>query len=156
MLRNGSLLVQAKDVHQADLYVRIIAFSPEVNVDISEHKSLNKTRGVIRCKELIIGVSDEEFLSEMQDQHVTEIYRLKRKENGKELELGTYFITFSTSTMPEFIDVGYFRVRVSIYTPPPMRCWNCLQFNHTKTHCKSGTRICGNCGDAFHLGENQI
>ncbi len=32
MLRNGSLLVQAKDVFQADKYIKIIAFSADVNV----------------------------------------------------------------------------------------------------------------------------
>ncbi len=92
----------------------------------------------------------------MKDQNITEIYRLKKKENGLESELGTYFITFTTTTVPDYIDIGYLRVRVSIYTPPPMRCWNCLQFNHTKSHCKSLTRICGNCGDSFHLAEKEI
>jgi hypothetical protein len=92
----------------------------------------------------------------MKDQNISEIYRLKKKENGLESELGTYFITFTTTTVPDYIDIGYLRVRVSIYTPPPMRCWNCLQFNHTKSHCKSQTRICGNCGDSFHLAEKEI
>ncbi len=98
MLRSGELLV-AKDAFQAQQYVKIIAFNSQTNVNIYEHTKLNKTRGVIRCRELI-GVSDDEFLEEMKDQHASEIYRLKRKENGKETELGTYFVTFSTTNLP--------------------------------------------------------
>lgn len=154
LLRDGNLLVLAKDMYQAQKYIQLIAFNSDVNVEISEHSKFNKVRGVIRCRELI-GVSDDEFLSEMKDQFVTEIYRLKKKENDKEIELGTYFISFSTTRLPEYLDIGYLKVRVSPYTPNPMRCWNCLQFNHLKTSCKAKARICGNCGDEFHLIENE-
>lgn len=152
LLRNGTLLIVTKDLKQAQSFIQIKSMSPEINVEITEHAHLNKSRGVIKCRELI-GVSDEEIIQEMSDQFVSEIFRLRRKIDGS--EIGVYFFTFSTTDLPTHVNVGYLRVRVETYIPNPMRCWQCLKFNHTKTSCTAKSRVCGNCSEEYHLTEEE-
>jgi hypothetical protein len=101
---------------------------------------------------MLAGVSDEEFLEEMKDQHVTGIQRMKKKMNGIEKETGLYFLTFGTCDPPEFVTICYERLEVRKFTPSPYRCWNCLKFNHSKNSCSAEKR-CANCGQNYHLTE---
>lgn len=152
-LRSGDLLIQTQDAKQANKLVKLIALNSEVKVDISEHERLNKVRGVIRCRELI-GISNDEILFEMQDQYISEIRRLTRKENGVEIEIGTYFLTFSTTTLPDYVNIGFIRCSVKPYIPSPLRCFNCLKLNHSKENCRNSSRLCSNCGDSYHIDDD--
>lgn len=154
LLRDGTLLMKTSDAKQANKLVKLTAFNSDIKVEVIEHQWLNKIRGVIKCRELI-GVSDDEVLYEMKNQYVTEIYRLKKKLDRDETEeIGTYFLTFSTSQLPDYVNIGYIRCRVYPYIPNPMRCVNCLQFNHKKDKCENPT-MCANCGDQYHLADEK-
>jgi hypothetical protein len=131
-LRDGSILIKTKNLKQAERLVRLIALSPEVHVEIIEHPRLNFSKGVIRTN-LLKSVSDAEFLTEMKDQNVFAIHRIKRKMNVTEVETGTYFLTFSSCEPPKSINICYEMIEIREFTPSPMRCWNFLAFNHTKS-----------------------
>jgi hypothetical protein len=150
-LRNGTVLIKTVNLKQAMQLVKLTGLSPIYQVEVSEHNRLNSSKGVIRTR-MLSSVSDEEFLSEMKSQNIIGIYRVKRKIDNVEKETGVYFLTFATCEPPETINMCYESVRVTPYVIPPMRCWNCLKFNHTKNFC-SERKNCANCGQEFHLTE---
>jgi hypothetical protein len=86
----------------------------------------------------------------MKDQNVVGIKRFKRKIYQKEEDTGLYMLTFSTTTKPKEVKVGYFVYEVRHYVPPPLRCFNCLRFNHLTEKCKKN-KVCVRCGEDFHL-----
>jgi hypothetical protein len=143
-LRDGTVLIKTKNLKQAKNLVRLTGLPTGATVEILEHPRLNFSKGVIRTN-LLRSVNDEDFLAEMKEQNIAAIQRIKKKLNNKEVETGTYFLTFSTCEMPKSIRMCYELLEVREFTPNPMRCWNCLSFNHTKKIC-TGKKICSNCG----------
>lgn len=112
-------------------------------VQVTRHKSLNSCKGVIRCPDLQ-GMTELGIKTELQDQGVTDVYRVSISKEGKKIPTNTYFLTFCLSSLPEFIKVGYVRVRVSLFTPKPLRCFNCQRFGHGARFCK-GQKCCHIC-----------
>ena len=53
---------------------------------------------------------------------------------------------------PKEITVGYLKVKVALFVPNPMRCFNCNKFGHTSQHCKVAAK-CTGCGKDKHEGQ---
>ena len=102
---------------------------------VSIHKALNLSRGVIRCRELS-GMSEKEIKTELQEQGVVEVHKVTVKRDTEKVPTGTLFLTFSTPEMPKDITVGYLKVKVALFVPNPMRCFDCNKFGHTSQRCK--------------------
>ena len=118
-------------------------------VQVTPHRTMNTSKGVIRCKELV-NCTKEEILSELQDQSVKDIYNISVKtDSGNRRNTNTFIVTFSTATTPKYLKIGYIRVPVSIYIPNPLRCFKCQRFGHGSRTCKGDTR-CANCGQVGH------
>ena len=54
--------------------------------------------------------------------------------------------------MPDHVYLGWKRFRVSLYVPPPLRCYNCQKFGHKAIHCRSKTK-CPTCSGNHSHGE---
>ena len=63
----------------------------------------------------------------------------------------TLFLTFSSPELPKEITVGYLKVKVALFVPNPMRCFNCNKFGHTSQRCKVAVKCMG-CGKDKHEG----
>ena len=63
----------------------------------------------------------------------------------------TLFLTFNTPDLPKEITVGYRKVKVALFVPNPMRCFNCNKFGHTSQRCKVDAK-CTGCGKDKHEG----
>lgn len=151
-ISDGTILIQTFTAKQASTLVTLERFDSNTNVTIEEHERLNQSKGFIICDEFKI-LTDDEILIELANQNVVAIKRNKRKNfNDVEIETGSYVLTFSSSSPPEFINVGYLRVHVRDFIPPPLRCFICLKFGHHKSKCEKEQVIkkCFNCGDDFH------
>ena len=89
---------------------------------------------------------------------VVEVHRVTRKRDTEKVPTNTLFLTFSTPDLPKEIMVGYLKVKVALFVPNPMHCFNCNKFGHTSQRCKvavkcpgcvkdkhEGTKLCSNC-----------
>lgn len=153
-LRNGTVLIQTKDTKQAEKIIKIINLNDNISVSVEEHNSLNEAKGIIYCPELQY-ISDEEFLSEMENQNVVELRRFKKKDGDNVRETGLYCLKFSLSKIPNEVYIGYQKYYVRQFIPLPLRCMNCLNFNHIAEKCKK-EKMCNNCGEVYHLkNENE-
>ena len=145
--RNETLLVEIDRKCYSDNLLKAKLFAGLV-VTITPHKSLNTKKGVIRCSDLA-GCSEEEIQSELASQGVTEVRRIKVRREGELKSTNTLILTFNKSALPTDIKVGFLNVKVDLYIPNPLRCFQCQGFGHGKDKC-SKEKICAKCGTAGH------
>ena len=104
-LRVGSFLVERSRKTQAENLLKIVNFVDRP-VHVSVHKTLNSSRGVIRCRELF-DMSEIDIRDELKTQGVVEVYRVTVKKEGKVIPTNTLFLTFNRPDVPKEILVGY-------------------------------------------------
>lgn len=150
--RLGALLIKTKTKLQALKLLKLTIFH-DFPVSVTEHKTLNFSKGVIYSNELR-NIDNEEIIKELKPQNVTEIRKITKMENNTPKETGLIIITFASLSLPETINVGYERINVRPYIPLPLRCRNCLRLGHPTTYCKS-PKSCINCSAEQHTAENE-
>ena len=150
-MKSGALLVEATRASQA----RQILATTELSglpVTASPHRTLNSSKGVIKDyhKDLFY-MTNEEIMKELSDQGVTDVSRFLLKKDGENIKTNTLFVTFDTPTPPKELKIGYYIVKVQLYIPNPLRCFNCQKFGHSKKFCKHPL-ACWKCGTEGHDG----
>ncbi|XP_049311726.1 uncharacterized protein LOC125778411 [Bactrocera dorsalis] len=91
---------------QAEKLVKLVSLSPTIHIEISEHTSLNSTKGVIYSNDLR-GIKEEEILDELKTQNVSEVKKILKKENNDSLkETGLIILTFSSISLPTEMSIG--------------------------------------------------
>ncbi|GBL84936.1 hypothetical protein AVEN_153463-1 [Araneus ventricosus] len=146
-LRSGDLLVEVHSRKQSEQIVKLKAFS-NIPITVSPHASLNSSKGVITCGELL-NVTTEEILKELQGQGVSHVRRISIRRDGQLLNTKHLILTFDTAKLLENIKAGYLRLSVRTYIPNPLRCFKCQRFGHSKTSCR-GTLTCARCVEVGH------
>ena len=128
-LRDGSFLIECdkRTMAQNLLWTNRFIDRP---VKVSIHKTLNSSRGVIRCRDLA-DMSEVEIQDELKDQGVVGVNRVTLKKEGKVIPTNTLFLTFGSPELPKEITVGYLKVKVALFVPNPMCCFSCNKFGHT-------------------------
>ena len=96
-------------------------------------------------------MSEVEIRDELKDQGVTGVNRVTLKKERKVIPTNTLFLTFGSPDLPKEIAVGYLKVKVALFVPNPMRCFNCNKFGHTSQRCKVAEK-CPGCGKDKHEG----
>lgn len=147
--RNGSVLIKTKTTVQASKIIQITALNQTIKVEVSEHRVLNYTKGVIYSNELR-NIPENEILEELRSQQVSDVKKIMKKTDNYITETGLIVLTFSSLNLPTEIYVGYERIHVRPFIPLPLRCNNCMQYGHTAKYCKND-KICYNCGNKYHL-----
>lgn len=150
-LRSGEILIKTKNAVQSRKLVKLVAISNTINVEIGPHKHLNQSKGVLYCNDLR-GMPESEILLELKDQNVAEVKKILKKVNNELIETGLIILTFSTTEIPEKINIGFLKMPIRMYVPQPMRCKNCMQYNHLAKFCVN-KKMCSTCGNAYHLIE---
>ena len=149
-LRDGSFFVECGKRAQAQNLLQTNRFVDR-SVKVSVHETLNSSRGVIRCRDLA-DMSEVEIRDELKDQDVIGVNRVTLKKEGKEIPTNTlFYLTFGSPDLPKEITVGYLKVKVALFVPNPMRCFNCNKFGHTSQRCKVAEK-CPGCGKDKHEG----
>ena len=120
-LRSGDLLIEVSRRTQAENLLKTKLFV-DVPVQVTPHRSLNTSKGVIRCQD-IKNCSDEEILDGLSSQNVSQLHRISVVREGERKPTGTFILTFNTPKPPKTLKIGYMQVRVEIYIPNPVRCY---------------------------------
>ncbi|MES9881570.1 MAG: hypothetical protein ABW185_11875 [Sedimenticola sp.] len=147
MLRSGQLLVECDKKAHSDNLLRskILAHRP---IKVTPHKTLNYSKGIIRSRDLL-DCSENEILSNLSDQGVTDVRRISVTKNGTRVPTRNVILTFNTPDLPTSIKAGYLRITVEVYVPNPLRCFRCQRFGHHKDNCKTKA-VCASCGEDDH------
>ncbi|GBO15480.1 hypothetical protein AVEN_177142-1 [Araneus ventricosus] len=146
-LRSGDLLVEVQSRKQSEQIVKLKTFS-NIQITVSPHASLNSSKGVITCGELL-NVPTDEILKELQGQRVSHVRRISIRRDGQLLNTKHLILTFDSAKLPEHIKAGYMRLSVRTYIPNSLRCFKCQRFGHSKTSCR-GTLTCARCAEVGH------
>ena len=117
-LKDGSFLVECSRRAQAENLLKTATFVDRP-VHVCVHKTLNSSKGVIRCRELS-DLSEVEIKDELKAQGVVEVHRVTVKKEGKVIPTNTLFLTFNRPDMPKEIRVGYLKVKVDLLVPNPL------------------------------------
>ncbi|GBM35028.1 hypothetical protein AVEN_240383-1 [Araneus ventricosus] len=146
-LLSGDLLVEVQSRKQSEQIVKLKTFS-NILITVSPHATLNSSKGVITCGELL-NVPTEEIHKELQGQGVSHVRRISIRRDGQLLNTKHLILTFDSVQLPENIKAGYMRLSVRTYIPNPLRCFKCQRFGHSKTSCR-GTLTCACCTEVGH------
>ena len=146
-IKNDCLLVETNRGAISDKILKLTEFC-SLKVKTFPHSSLNFSKGVIRCPDLS-GLSEEEILTELTPQGVSGVRRISFSKEGKRIPTNTLVLTFNNPKLPTTIKVGYLIVKIQVYIPNPLRCFDCQKFGHHETSC-TNQMICGRCGDHAH------
>ena len=76
-------------------------------------------------------------------------FRFILKKDGESIKTNTLFVTFNTHTPPKELKIGNYILKVQMYIPNPLRCFNCQKFGHSKKFCKNRL-ACWKCGGEPH------
>lgn len=142
-LRDGSLLIQVSSAAQAERLqaLQLIGTAP---VEVSPHRTLNSSKGVVYCPELM-DLDVEEIAHEMKSQHVIEVQRINQRRDGELRPSPLHILTFNRVAPPENVFVGYIRLEVRKHVPNPLRCLRCQRYGHHQQFCKRPP-VCDRCG----------
>lgn len=147
-MRSGDLLVEVERKTQSNNLTTKLKKILDLNVACTPHRSLNSSRGVIRCIDLK-GLSDEEIIEGLKEQGITNARRIKITKEGRRIETNTIILTFNSSIIPKTIKVGYLQVNVEIYIPNPLQCYRCFRFGHDEDNCSQpGDKTCPKCAQS--------
>ncbi|GBL97236.1 hypothetical protein AVEN_84941-1 [Araneus ventricosus] len=146
-LRSGDLLIEIATRQQAQQIIHL-KYLDTIPVTVSAHATLNSSKGVISCGELL-HVPMEEVLKGFQPQGVTHVQRIKIRRNGHLIDTKHLILTFHSPKIPDSVRAGYIKLTVRPYIPNPLRCYKCQRFGHSKASCR-GTLTCARCAEAGH------
>lgn len=151
-LRDGNLLILVKSQKIADLFLSKKTLSNICPISVTLHSTLNSSKGTVYAP-CLINVSEEEILSEMQNQGVTQVYKFKKTLNEESRATGLVLFTFNRFRPPTSVNIGWYNLQVQEYFPNPMRCKNCQLLGHTAKRCNRN-KTCVNCNLPPHPDSN--
>ena len=148
-LKNKTLLVETCRKSQTESLLKVSTFFG-LRVSVSEHQSLNSSKGIIRDR-MLKGEKEEEIVDYLREQGVTACKRFKIKKDHDTVETNTLLLTFNSINVPKSLKIFYRVVPVDIYVPNPLRCFNCQRFGHHENNCPVDLgSVCANCGAGGH------
>lgn len=116
------MLVKSQKI--ADLFKSKKSLSNICPIKVSLHNALNSSKGTVYAP-CLIHVPEEEIISEMRPQGVTEVFKFKKKnQEGSQCATGVVLLTFDRFRPPSSVNIGWYNVKVREYFPNPMRCRN--------------------------------
>ena len=120
---------------------------------VKPHSSLNTSKGIVRCPALS-KVTTEHIIEFMGEQGVTDVRRITVRRDGILKPTNTFVLTFNTPILPTVVKIGFIQVKVDVYIPNPLRCYNCQVFGHHENKCGRHP-VCCNCAQPEHCASGQ-
>jgi len=149
-MQSGSLLIEVSTLAYAGLVLKLETLAG-IPVTATPHRTLNSSRGVIRCRDLR-DCDDAEVLEELGCEGVVAVKHMTMKRDGKTEPTNTFILTFNTPNLPTHVKVGYLRVQVDQFIPGPLRCFKCQHYGHGRFTCRR-PETCARCGEEGHTDQ---
>ena len=147
-LKNKTLLVETCR-SQTENLLKVTTFFG-LRVSVSQHQSLNSSKGIIRDR-MLKDEKEKEIVEYLKEQGVTACKRIRIKKDHGTVDTNTILLTFNTINVPKSLKKIYHVVPVDIYVPNPLRCFNCQRFGHHENNCPVDLgSVCANCGAGGH------
>ena len=148
-LKNGTLLVETTRKTQTEKLKKLDSFFG-VPVKVTEHKSLNTSKGIIR-NPILKSETEENILEYLKPQGVTHVKRFTIRRNQVIVNTNTLLLTFNSIVTPKTLKIFYQIIPVELYVPNPLRCFNCQRFGHHESNCPADVgSVCERCGTVNH------
>ena len=96
----------------------------------------------------------EHILEFMGEQGVTDVRRISVFRDGAKKPTNTFVFTFNSPVLPSVVKIGFMQVKVDVYIPNPLRCYQCQVFGHHENKC-GRQAICVNCSMPEHCPVGQ-
>ena len=90
----------------------------------------------------------------MGEQGVTDVRRSSVFRDGAKKTTNTFVFTFNSPVLPSVVKIGFMQVKVDVYIPNPLRCYQCQVFGHHENKC-GRQAICVNCSMPEHCPVGQ-
>ncbi|GFY78273.1 RNA-directed DNA polymerase from mobile element jockey [Trichonephila inaurata madagascariensis] len=129
----GDLLIETATQAQSINLLQCTNLS-NISITATPHKTLNSSKGVIYCPDLI-PLPDSEIEGELASQGVEADKRITSIKDGKTVTSPLFILTFSKHTLPENILIGYLNIKIRPYIPNPLRCFHCQSYGHGTASC---------------------
>ena len=113
MLKNKTLLVETTRKTQTENLKKMTTFFG-VPVEVTEHTTLNSSKGIIRNK-ILKTETEDNILEYLKPQGVTHVKRFKVKRNNDYINTNTLLLTFNTIVPPKSLKIFYEIIPVDIY-----------------------------------------
>ena len=78
----------------------------------------------------ILHVSLQEIKDNLKQQGVTDVKRISVRRDGEQNLTNICISTLSSPVLPTSIKIGFQIVKVNVYVPNPLRCFNCQRYGH--------------------------
>lgn len=143
------LLVETKSDAQTKRLMKVTRFADHA-VTVLPHTTLNTSRGVIFCKDLL-NCKEDEIKEELKELGIVKVERIKIKKDEQLIDTPNHILTFSNPTLPKTIKVAMYNLEVRPYIPAPIRCFRCQKLGHITVNC-TNEPLCP-CGKPLHEGQ---
>ena len=148
-LKNGTLLVETTRKTQTEKLKKLDLFFG-VPVTVTEHKSLNTSKGIIR-NHILKSETEENILEYLKPQGVTHVKRFTIRKNHEIVNTNTLLLTFNSIVTPKTLKIFYQILPVELYVPNPLRCFNCQKLGHHESNCPADVgSVWERCGTSNH------
>ena len=149
---DGRLLIEVSSPEQSTNLLSLNKFLG-LNARVFPHPIYNQCRGVVYAPQLL-SIDPDEIQSELEDQGVIKVMRMKKKVGEDLIPLPTLILTFNSYKLPNSIKAGWLNFKVKPYFPSPLRCYHCQMYGHSIQKCKKKANnepaVCHNCGKDVH------
>ena len=110
-LKNGTLLVETTRKTQTENLKKKQTSFFGVPVEVTEHKSLNSSKGIIR-NPILRAETEENILEYLKPQGVTHVKRFTIRKNNEIINTNTLLLTFNSVVNPKALKIFYQIIQV--------------------------------------------
>ena len=119
---SGDIYLTCSKKSKSDNLLKCVLFGNVAPVVVTQHKSLNVSKGVIRNWEL--ARTDPDEIKE-NIPSIIDVQRILVKRNNVEVKTNTLILTFNSPKIPVSLKVCYLNIPVSQFIPNPLRGYKC-------------------------------
>ena len=127
-----SIVVETEKPEDSESLQKVKSFL-EFPVEVTPHRRLNSSRGVIKSWEFK-NATPEEWLGVPG---ILEARQIVSRRGGAQVTTPLWFLTFDEPIPPSSVKAGYIELPVRPYIRKPLRCYQCQLFGHPGKYCRN-------------------
>ena len=111
---------------------------------VSRHDNMDET---VLSSSTTKHETEDDIRNYLEDQGVTHVKRFTIRRSNEIVPTNTLLLTFNTVEPPKSVKIFYQIIRVEMYVPNSLRCFNCQKFGHHENNCPAEQgSVCERCG----------